>query len=171
MKSTTAKLIAMLVCVLLVPAIPFLVMGSWFEPWLETLLSSKSVDMDPAIAFSIVVGVLSGDILLPVPSSAVCTFAGKQLGALSGTAACWIGLNISAAIGYVLGNRFGIPVVKRFSDESTISRLQKFDQRSSVVCLVLCRGLPIIAEASVLLMGIRKLPWQVFWPPVLLAHH
>ena len=168
MKSPTNKLLVLIAVVLLVPIVPFALMGWWFEPWLESLLAG--VDAIPVASFFSVVGILAVDILLPIPSSAVCTFAGKQLGALSGTAACWVGLNLSAGIGYWIGNRFGRPAAIRFSDTATIERLESLDHRSSITCLVVCRSLPIIAEASVLLMGIRKLPHKYFWPTVLVSN-
>jgi len=170
MKSPTNRLLILIVIVLLIPIVPFVAMGAWFEPWLESLLADKAIDTSPFIAFFSVIGVLAIDILLPIPSSAVCTFAGKQMGALLGTAACWIGLNLSAGIGYWIGRQFGRPIAMRFSDETTLDRLEKFDHRSSVACLVVCRSLPIIAEASVLLMGIKKLPAISFWPAVLLSN-
>jgi len=168
--SSTQRLLLLIVGVLLIPTIPFLLMGSWFEPWLESLLDGSILDTSLPVAFASVVGILSVDILLPIPSSAVCTFAGKQLGAFTGTAACWIGLNISACIGYWIGAKFGRPIAVRFSDQQTLTKLEELDKRSSIVCLVVCRSLPIIAEASVLLMGMKHLPQKLFWPAVLLSN-
>ena len=170
MKSPTNRLLILIAIVLLIPILPFVVMGAWFEPWLESLIAEKIIDVLFSIVFISVVGILAIDILLPVPSSAVCTFAGKQMGAIFGTAACWIGLNLSAGIGYWIGRRFGRPLAIRFSDEGTLDRLEQFDHRSSIACVVVCRSLPIIAEASVLLMGIKKLPLMSFWPAVLLSN-
>ncbi|WP_075085534.1 TVP38/TMEM64 family protein [Mariniblastus fucicola] len=170
MKSPTQRLLLLIVGVLLIPIVPFILLGSWFEPWLETLLAGTAIDASPPLAFGSVVGILAIDILLPIPSSAVCTFAGKQLGGATGTVACWIGLNLSAGIGYWIGAAYGRPIAVKFSDEETLKRLESFDKRSSIVCLVLCRSLPIIAEASVLLMGMKKLSWTAFWPAVLLSN-
>lgn len=170
MKSPTQRLLLLIVGVLLIPLIPFLLMGAWFEPWLESLLDGSILESSLPVAFSSVVGILAIDILLPIPSSAVCTFAGKQLGAFTGTLACWLGLNVSAGIGYLIGAKFGRPIAVRFSDENTLSKLEQLDKRSSVACLVVCRSLPIIAEASVLLMGMKRLPQSLFWPAVLLSN-
>ena len=169
-KSPTQRLLLLIVAVLLIPVIPFVLLGSWLEPWLESLLDGSASNASLPIAFAAVVGILTVDILLPIPSTAVCTFAGKQLGAMPGTIACWIGLNLSAGIGYWVGATFGRPIALRFSDQSTLSKLEKLDRRSSIICLVVCRSLPIIAEASVLLMGIKKLPQRAFWPAVLLSN-
>lgn len=163
-------MLLLIVGVLLIPIIPFVLMGAWFEAWLTNLLSNPSPGSSPLVAFGCVTGILAIDILLPIPSSAVCTYAGKQLGILTGTVACWIGLNLSAGIGYWIGSKFGRPVALKFSDKSTIERLETFDKRSSIMCLVLSRSLPIIAEASVMLMGMKKLPLATFWPAVLLSN-
>lgn len=168
--NSNRKLLLVLAGILLVPIVPFLLMGIWFEPWLENMFSGSTFGSHPTIAFSVTALVLAVDILLPIPSSAVCTFAGKELGAISGTIACWIGLNLSAGIGYGIGNVCGRPLALRFSDAATLERLETLDNRSSVVCLLLCRSLPIVAEASVLLMGMKKLPQALFWPAVLLSN-
>ncbi len=170
MKSPTQRLLFLIVGVLLIPIVPFVLMGAWFEPWIEKLLSGSTLNTNPLIAFAAVTGVLAIDIVLPIPSSAVCTFAGKELGAIFGTISCWLGLNLSAGLGYWLGSAFGRPMAIRFSDEATIKKLESLDQRSSVACLVLCRSLPIIAEASVLMMGIKRLPLKLFWPAVMLSN-
>jgi len=170
MKSPNQRLLLLIVGVLLIPVVPFLLMGAWFEPWIEKILSGSSLNANPVTAFCCAAGVLAIDILLPIPSTAVCTFAGKELGALPGTIACWIGLNLSAGIGYWLGNAYGRPLALRFSDQSTLQRLERLDDRSSVVCILLCRSLPIVAEASVLMMGIKRLPQSLFWPAVLLSN-
>lgn len=170
MKSMPNKLLILIVCVLLIPIVPFVAMGSWFEPWLEKLLSGEAFDVSPIFAFASVVGILTVDIALPIPSSAVCTFAGKQLGAAAGSVACWLGLNFSAGVGYWIGAWFGRPIATRFSDANTLDTLEKIDHRSSVVCLIVCRSLPIIAEASVLLMGMKQLPIRYFWPAVAISN-
>lgn len=170
MKSPTQRLLLLIVAVLLIPIIPFVLFGSQFEAWITSLLSNSAADVSPVIAFASVVGVLAIDILLPIPSSGVCAFAGKQLGIVVGTIACWTGLNLSAAIGYWIGSKFGRPVATRFSDESTLAKLEQFDRRSSILCLITCRTLPIVAEASVLLMGVKKLPLSSFWPAVAISN-
>lgn len=168
------RFLVLVIVVLFVSAIPFVVAGAWLEPWIEKSLGDSAggstLLANPLAAGSLVVVILGSDIFLPVPSSAVCTWAGKALGPWGGTLACWIGLNIAAAVGYWLGRSFGSRAVERFADPQTAASLEKLSRGSATACLVACRGLPIVAEASVLLMGIRKLPLGQFWPPVMLAN-
>ena len=163
-----SRFILLLFLILLVSAIPFIVAGVWLEPWIENHLLGPG--HGKTVAAALVLGTLASDIVLPIPSSAVCTYAGKSLGLTLGTVLCWMGLNISAAIGYGLGAGLGRKAVHRFGDPDTMARLEKMSGTSAALCLVTCRSLPIVAEASVLLMGIRKLPLAEFWPPVLLAN-
>ena len=76
------------VVVLLLPIIPFLIWGDRFEAWVDAWRNDPP---SPAIIALTVVGLLSSDIFLPVPSSVVSTFAGSQLGSLWGTAISWVG--------------------------------------------------------------------------------
>lgn len=156
--------------VLLIAALPFVLAGVWVEPWIEKSLTATGGSLNSPGVAGLVVLILGSDILLPIPSSAVCTWAGNKLGAIVGTIVCWIGLNISAAVGYWLGRKFGSPALERFADDKTVESLEKLSGKSAVACLIACRGLPIVAEASVLLMGMRKLPLREFWPPVVLAN-
>ena len=156
--------------VLVVAALPFIVAGAWLEPWIEKYISGQDNALNPVVSVLLIIFILGSDILLPIPSSAVCTWAGKVLGPLGGSLACWLGLNIAAAVGYWLGRRFGTRALDRFADAETARCLEKLSGKSATACLVACRGLPIVAEASVLLLGMRKLPLREFWPPVLLAN-
>ncbi len=63
---------------LAVPIVPFLLAGEHLEEQLKIWLQP---DLDRTAVFWIVVAALSTDVLLPIPSSVVSTFAGSQLGA------------------------------------------------------------------------------------------
>ena len=72
--------------VLLVPVLPFLLFGGQFDDWL------RGLEEDPPSATAtaaLVVGLLAGDILLPIPSSVISTLSGWQLGWWRGTLATW----------------------------------------------------------------------------------
>ena len=71
---------AMLIClVMLVPILPFLAFGpqitEWFSEWSEQ-------ENAAVLTSGVIVGLLSIDILLPIPSSMISTFGGVELGKL-----------------------------------------------------------------------------------------
>jgi uncharacterized membrane protein YdjX (TVP38/TMEM64 family) len=153
--------------VLLAPVLPFLLFGPQLETrvkqWMQTPQSTP-------VAAAAVVGLLSIDIFLPIPSSVVSTLGGWKLGIIGGMAASFAGLSAGAAIGFALARRWGRPFAARFSRPEELERTQRIAEQFGPTVLVLTRAVPVLAEASVLLMGIHNLSWRRFLPPVLLSN-
>lgn len=159
---------AMLIClVMLVPILPFLAFGPQIEQWVSEWSEKENAAL---ITASVIVGLLSTDILLPIPSSMISTFGGIELGPVWGTAVSWLGMTIGAVLGFALSRRWGYRFAHWFTKEEDLSRMQHLSDRFGPAALVMARGVPVLAEASVLLMGIHRLTWRRFLPPVLLAN-
>lgn len=161
------KLLVLVFVALLAGVIPFLLLGSAFETQLQEWFAKN---WSPTARFGLVIALLCADIVLPVPSSAVCTAAGAQLGLLPATIASTIGLTLGACSGYLLARWLGEPLVRRLLDLPRDAPVVPLKTKSSAVLLVLLRPLPLLAEASVLLAGLLRTPWQQFFWPVLLAN-
>ena len=159
--------ISLVSVVLLVPVVPFLLFGPILESWLEQLVQEP---MPIWLAALTVVGLLSTDILLPVPSSLISTLGGWQLGWQAGTLFSWIGMNVGAVLGFGLARKWGRPFALRLSRSEDLRSMQLLSDRYGPFVLVLTRAVPILAEASVLLLGIHRLAWKRFLPPVLLSN-
>jgi uncharacterized membrane protein YdjX (TVP38/TMEM64 family) len=157
----------LLTVLLLIPIIPFLFFGERIEAWVEAWTQRV---VSPWIVATGVAGVLATDVLLPVPSSFVSTFAGAKLGTLLGTIASWTGLTVGAVLGFALARRWGRPLAQRLSRAEDLDRMAQASQHYGPVILVVARALPVFAEASVLLMGIHLLPWKKFLPAILLSN-
>jgi uncharacterized membrane protein YdjX (TVP38/TMEM64 family) len=153
--------------VLLVPVLPFLVFGSQMEAWVKEWMNTPQSTPAAAVA---IVGLLSTDIFLPIPSSVVSTLGGWKLGVIGGTAASFVGLSVGAAIGFALARRWGRPFAARYSRAEELDRTQRIARQFGPTVLVLTRAVPVLAEASVLLMGVHNLSWRRFLPPVLLSN-
>lgn len=156
-----------MIVILAIPIVPFLLFGTqvegWFAAWQEDPPAA------PAVA-AVVIGLLATDIFLPIPSSVVATLAGYQLGAVGGTAAAWTGMTLGAVIGFALARWLGPRFVAWMTRHSDLARTQALTDRFGPLILVLGRGVPVLAEATVLLMGMHALSWRRFLPPVLLAN-
>ena len=153
--------------ILLVPIVPFLLFGADFEAWVEHW--SQQPYSKPATAL-IIIGLLATDILLPTPSSMISTLGGWQLGVVGGTLASWVGMTLGAVIGFALARRWGRPFVLWLSREEDLQRMHGLSQRFGPAVLIVGRGVPVLAEASVLLMGMHHLSWRRFLPAVLLSN-
>jgi uncharacterized membrane protein YdjX (TVP38/TMEM64 family) len=156
-----------MIVILAIPIVPFLLFGArvdaWFADWKE---NPPAV---PAVA-AVVVGLLATDVFLPVPSSVVATLAGYQLGVIGGTGAVWCGMTVGAVIGFALARWLGPRFVSWMTRQSDLVRTQRLTDRYGPLILVLGRGVPVLAEASVLLLGMHGLSWRRFLPPVLLSN-
>lgn len=153
--------------VLAVPIVPFVLMGGRVDEWFELWRSSA---VDPLTSTAVVVGLLSTDIFLPIPSSMVSTFAGAKLGWAIGALASWLGMSLGAIAGFALARWLGPAFAKWFSKQQSLDQMQAMSDRFGPSVVILTRGVPVLAEASVLLLGLKRLAWRKFLPPLLLSN-
>lgn len=162
MRRATRLLLLLVVVAILVPVIPFLLFGTR----LDTLVAGW---LDPPPSLPVLamleVGVLAGDLLLPVPSSVVATFGGARLGVALGTLCAWSGMTIGALVGWWLGRRAGGRALDGLAadDRATITRGH---ERLGPLLVVLTRPLPLLAEATALAAGGTGMPLRTFLPAV-----
>ncbi len=166
MKSAV-KAAVFLIVLFAIPIVPFLWLGESFE---HSLLDALRRPSSPATVAGWVIGLLAADMFLPVPSSAVITYAGGVLGIIGGTVVSWAGLSLGALGGFGLARLFGEPLARRFSDADDVARMSDFARRHGPTALVLTRALPILAEACVLMLGAGRLSWRRFLPPMLASN-
>ena len=157
-----------MIVVLAVPIVPFLIFGQ--EGMERALDEWRENPPPPMVVAAAVVGLLATDIFLPIPSSLVSTLAGWQLGAVGGTAASWVGMSLGAGVGFALARWCGQPAVAWLTRADDLARTRLLAERFGPALLVLGRGVPILAEATVLLLGMHGMSWRRFLPPVLLAN-
>lgn len=166
MKSA-AKAALFLTILFAIPIIPFLWLGESFE---QSLLDALRQPRSASVIGAWVVGLLTADMFLPVPSSAVITYAGGSLGVIGGAIVSWAGLSLGAVGGFALARQFGEPLVRRFSESDDITRMSEFAKRHGASAIVLTRALPILAEACILMLGAGRLPWRQFLIPMLASN-
>ena len=153
------RLLALIAVVLAIPILPFVGFGDAMESRMTAWLDAN---MSPGAVAGLVIGLLATDILLPVPSSVVSTFAGKTLGFWGGTAASWLGMTLGAGAAFALVRAFGRPLARRLAGPEELDRLDALSARFGPLVLVLARPVPVFAEASVILMASARLSWWRF---------
>lgn len=107
-------------------------------------------------------GLLAGDILLPVPSSVVSTACGVLLGFAGGTLVSAAGLTVGCLLGYALGRGLGGERLARLVTPDGAERVSALVARHGAWALVLLRGVPVLAEVSVVVAGMTRLPFDRF---------
>ena len=112
-------------------------------------------------AATIGIGLLVGDVLLPVPSSLVMIAHGALFGVTVGSLVSLIGVQGGAAVGFALGRRGGDRIHRIVSAEER-RRADQLLERWGVLAVVVTRPVPIMAETVAILAGTSPLSWRRF---------
>jgi uncharacterized membrane protein YdjX (TVP38/TMEM64 family) len=152
---------------LLVPVVPFLLFGERLDSAVQQWLRS---DPSQTALEAIVVAVLASDIVLPVPSSFVNTWAGAQLGIVRGAVCAFAGLSLGSVAGFAVAGCFGYPVAHRLASVDDLRRMELVSEQYGWLVLIATRPLPVLAEATVLVLGATGLAWRSFLPALLLSN-
>jgi uncharacterized membrane protein YdjX (TVP38/TMEM64 family) len=154
--SRWAMLAALLVGAIVIPFV------LWEDALLE--ISHRWLDSESSrlAAAALAALLLALDLVLPVPSSFVSAGAVAALGPVRGALAIWVGMTVSALAGYVLGRSGGNALVGRFVGDDELRRAERLTARFGGAVLVVCRGVPVLAEASVLVAGAARMHFATF---------
>jgi len=145
--------------ILLILLIPFFIFGESLETWLTYFLNSSQSKL---LVGLVIGGLLSIDILVPIPSSVVSTAGGYFLGFILGTLISFSGMTISCLIGYFLGTKFGNPLSKKLVGSNELSKLEKLQNKYGNWIIIISRAVPVLADASILVAGIGRMPLNRF---------
>lgn len=117
----------------------------------------------PAQAFNLallLVALLALDVVLPVPSSMVALLAVAMLGSIGGYLVIFIGLCLGAGLGYALGAGYFRLLSGRLGlHQRSPGQLAYRLGTLSLICL---RGVPVLAETSVVAAGMQRYPLRAF---------
>lgn len=133
--------------------------GAAVGGWMEAVRTSRGGTW---LAAATVIGLLAGDLLLPVPSSVVMTLSGSVLGWVAGTAAAFVGAMASALIGFGLCRHYGRPAFRRLVGESEEVRVDGFMRRYGVWAILLSRSVPMLTEVVSCAAGLTDLSRRTF---------
>jgi uncharacterized membrane protein YdjX (TVP38/TMEM64 family) len=103
------------------------------------------------------VGLLIGDVALPVPSSLVMIAFGGLFGAVTGTLLSLLGSVGAAVVGYLLGRWVGPVLLARVCSDAERARADKFVHRWGVIAVAGSRPIPILAETVMVAAGASRL--------------
>jgi membrane protein DedA with SNARE-associated domain len=134
--------------------IPFLIWGDALEHWVSTI---EWTSLDPIFVGAGGALLLAADIVLPIPSSIVGTLLGTILGAWGGTIAGTLGLTTGCVVGYAIGFA-GNSATCHFVGVHEVQRASAWLERYGIAALVVCRAVPVLAEASIVTAGALRMP-------------
>ena len=140
--------------------IPFLLFETSILNWTQAALAAARVR--PWLGAGLVIGLLAGDVVLPVPSSLVSVFAGAAFGWVYGAVAIWIGMSLGCVAGYALGVSAGRLLALRVVGGAELSRAQRLFRSLGPAALIITRAVPVLAEAGTLAAGAARMPLAGF---------
>lgn len=145
-------LFALLMVTLVV--VPFLLFGESLERFARDLMTDPSSRPATAMAGLLL---LAADVVLPVPSTIVISVLGALLGVLGATLVAAVGLTLGCLWGYGLGRWLGHDFAQRTMGREDFVYLSDRLGRYGLLVLALCRPIPVLAEASVIVAGVAGL--------------
>lgn len=159
MMKNSIKWILLTLIILSVLLIPSILFNDSIENWTSYFLNSSP--SKPLLGI-VIGGLLSIDILAPVPSSIVSTAGGYFLGFIPGILVSLAGMTISCVIGYILGAKFGNPLSEKIVGSKELLKLEKLQNRYGDWIIIISRAVPVLAETSVLVAGMGRMPLNRF---------
>ena len=128
--------------------------------WSENILRAP---WSPWTIGVLLVALLAGDLILPVPSSVLGIASGSLLGFWPGTFVTWFGMTAGCCVGYVLGIGPGRKIAGRLVGEKEIARLAAIHTSIGDWVVVVFRAVPVLAETSVIFAGTAKMSLKRFF--------
>jgi uncharacterized membrane protein YdjX (TVP38/TMEM64 family) len=146
---------------LFVTIAPFLLFASQIESLVQQIVARQ---MSQSTIFALVAALLWADILLPLPSSVVTTFAGAKLGWFQAFLASDLGMMLGAFTAFVLG---------RSAATVGLAKLTPEQEKAAAVgvqtwgpwAIVISRGIPLVAEIVLIYLAAKQIRFGNFmWP-------
>jgi uncharacterized membrane protein YdjX (TVP38/TMEM64 family) len=138
--------------------LPFILFEPQFDALAEQMTSSGT---SRGLAAAGILALLALDVFLPVPSSIVSTAAGVLFGVARGTLIVWSGMTAACVLGYLVGLR-AVGAARKIVGAESLARSEALMQKYGESAIVLCRPVPVLAEASVIFAGIVRAPFARF---------
>ena len=142
----------------LIVLLPFVIWGEG----METLWTVARLESFGQWAWLVGLGLLSGDLVIPMPSTVVMSALGYVYGIAIGGLIATLGAMGSAALGYGVCRWVGEPVAIRLAGKEGLEAGRKLFNLYGAWVVVLSRCLPIMAEVMACLAGMTGMPWRRF---------
>lgn len=128
-----------------------------------TALAVKLTDSGQSRAYvaAAIGALLAFDVFLPIPSSILSVGAGALLGFLPGAAVVWAGMTAGCLLAYGVGSRSAASATRLVGADG-LARASALARTYGDYALVLCRPVPVLAEASIIFAGLVRVPWRRF---------
>lgn len=152
--------LALAVLVLAAILVPFVLFGDALTQWAASAIAA--LRQQPWLGAGLIVALLAGDAVLPVPSSLLSTAAGSLFGWQLGWLVIWSGMTLGCVFGYAVGAGASRGLAGRWFALGELERARRRFTDVGPVALIVTRAIPVLAEAATLFAGGARMPFGVF---------
>ena len=142
--------------------IPFAIWGGWFDGWLSGQGASEWLEGYGRWAWVAGLVLLSCDLILPIPGTAVMAALGLVYGPVLGGLISALGSVLSGLIAYVLCRGIGRRVAEGLAGRESLERSESLFAHSGAWLVVLSRWLPLMPEVIACMAGLSRMSFRVF---------
>ena len=157
------RLLGLFLFLALLVIIPFLIWGDGIEHALTTLSPAEWTHRFGAWAWVAGMLLLTADLILPIPATAVMTALGILYGPLLGGLLAAGGSFLAGGIGYVLCRAFGRPAAVKILGSEDLQQGEQIFARFGGWLVVFSRWLPVFPEVIACLAGLARMPSKAFF--------
>lgn len=147
--------------------VPFVLVGERLESVLGGTASVAWLERHGDWAWLIGLGLLTADILVPIPASAVMAALGILYGPLLGGALAAIGNFAAGSIAYLACRAFGQPAARLILGERDLARGRRWLARAGGWLVASSRALPLLPELVACLAGLLAMPARQYFGALL----
>lgn len=127
-----------------------------------TTLLAQPLSRPGLVTAAAIVGVLSIDLLLPVPSSLVMIASGALFGVGWGGCVSLAGSLIGNYIGFEVARTFGRAATERWIGDTQLRRMEQVFERHGAAAIVASRPVPVLMETLSVAAGLSNMRRTTF---------
>ena len=160
--ATMGRLTGVLLTLAVLVALPFFLWGDRLE---QLFVGDGAIDWLAgygSFAWLIAVGLLTADLVIPIPTTAIMSALGIIYGPFWGGLAAVGGSVFSGLVGYGLCRHLGRPFATRIAGEDALAQGERLFSRAGGWLVALSRWLPVLSEVMACIAGLARMPFAVF---------
>jgi uncharacterized membrane protein YdjX (TVP38/TMEM64 family) len=157
-KSSSARLVFLVLLILMVLAVPMILFGDRFEMMFDGERALAFVRAQGAWGGVVAIGMIMADLFIPLPAPAIMAALGLIYGAMLGGLLASIASFSAASLGYLLCRVIGPRAAGWIAGPEQIERLSAFFTRYGVWAIALSRWMPAVPEVLACLAGLTRMP-------------
>ena len=156
------RLVALIAALILLVIVPFLFWGETFARWFSGDAGLQWLRGQGDFAWLAILGLLIGDLFLPIPATPLMSAAGYFYGVLAGGLLSATGSFLSGLLAYSLCRRFGHGAAVRLAGEAELARAERLFHDKGAWLVALSRWAPILPEVVACMAGLTRMPFRAF---------